>query len=179
VIGVIQAIARSHSPTHQRQIFAGLAAVLVVALTAGTALTVVSEHRVDVQTLGKFGDPGARVAAEIPPGACVVSDAEALLISGNRAVSTRANCPVVVDSTGTWISFVPAHPPADKGVEVSDPQLVAYWTSVFQRVDYVVLSSGKTFRIPWTPALRAQLAKDFHMLPGYSPLIYKADRLSS
>jgi alpha-1,2-mannosyltransferase len=157
----------------------GLAALLVVALGVGSAITVLSEHRYEVYTMRIFGDPGARVTAVIPEGACAVSDAEGLLIAGNRAVSSRSDCPVVVDSTGTWISFVPAHPPAAHGVEVSDPALVAYWANVFRHVDYIVLSSGKTFRIPWTPALLAEVKDHFHELPGVEPLIYEADNLSS
>ena len=123
-----------------------------------------------------FGDPGARVTTAIPKGACAVSDAEGLLIAGDRALSSRSDCPVVVDSTGTWISFVPAHPPTARSVEVSDPALVAYWANVFRHVDYIVLSSGIAFRIPWTPALCAEVSDDFHQLPGSAPLIYlKAD----
>jgi alpha-1,2-mannosyltransferase len=155
-----------------------LTLALVAALTAGAAITVQSEHRFELATMGIFGDPGARVTADIPKGACVVSDAEGLLIAGDRALSSRAGCPVVVDSTGTWISFVPDHPPAAKGVEVSSPALVAYWASVFSHVDYIVLSSGIAFRIPWTPALRAYVKTHFHSLPGFAPIIYKADDLS-
>jgi hypothetical protein len=156
----------------------GLAALLVVAVGVGSAITVVSEHRYEVYTMRIFGDPGARVTAALPKGACAVSDAEGLLIAGNRALSSRSDCPVVVDSTGTWISFVPAHPPAAHGVEVSDPALVAYWANVFRHVDYIVLSSGIAFRIPWTPALRAYVKDHFHELPGFAPLIYEADNFS-
>ena len=150
----------------------------VVAVGVGSAITVVSEHRYEVYTMRIFGDPGARVTAALPKGACAVSDAEGLLIAGNRALSSRSDCPVVVDSTGTWISFVPAHPPAARSVEVSDPALVAYWANVFRHVDYIVLSSGIAFRIPWTPALRAEVKDHFHELPGFAPLIYEADNLS-
>lgn len=152
---------------------------VVLALGVGTLLTVVAEHRDEVYTMRFFGDPGARVAATIPRGACVVSDAEGVLIAGNRALASRADCPVVVDSTGTWISYVPSHPPAAHGVEVSDPALVAYWAKVFRHVDYIVLSSGIAFRIPWTPALRAEVRDNFHELPGVAPLIYEADRLAT
>jgi alpha-1,2-mannosyltransferase len=156
----------------------GLAALLIVALGVGSVITVVSEHRYELYTMRIFGDPGARVMAAIPKGACAVSDAEGLLITGNRALSSRADCPIVVDSTGTWISFVPSHPPAAKGVEVSDPALIAYWANVFRHVDYIVLSSGIAFRIPWTTALRAEVKDHFHELSGDAPLIYEANSFS-
>jgi len=156
----------------------GLTAATVLALGLGTLITVISEHRYEIYTMHIFGDPGARIMAAIPKGACVVSDAEGLLISGDRALSSRADCPVVVDSTGTWISYVPSHPPAARGVEVSSPALVAYWANVFHHVDYIVLSSGIAFRIPWTPALRAEVKDHFSALPGFAPLIYKADNLA-
>ncbi len=154
-----------------------LAAVVALVLGVGSLITVVSEHRYEVYTMRIFGDPGARVAAEIPKGSCAVADAEGLLIAGDRALSSRADCPIVVDSTGTWISYVPSHPPTARSVEVSDPALIAYWAKVFRHVDYIVLSSGIAFRIPWTPALRAEVREHFHELPGFAPLIYKADRL--
>jgi hypothetical protein len=156
-----------------------LAGTVVLALGAGSLITVVSEHRYEVYTMRIFGDPGARITAAIPKGACVVSDAEGLLIAGNRALSSRADCPVVVDSTGTWISYVPSHPPTAHSLEVSDPALVAYWANVFRHVDFIVLSSGIAFRIPWTAALRAEVKDRFHELPGFAPLIYKADSHSS
>jgi hypothetical protein len=152
----------------------GLATALVVALGIGSAITVVSEHHYEVYTMRIFGDPGARVTAAIPKGACAVSDAEGLLIAGDRALSSRPDCPIVVDSTGTWISFVPAHPPT-KSVDVSDQALVAYWANVFRHVDYIVLSSGIAFRIPWTPALCAEVNDHFHELAGFAPLIFEAD----
>jgi alpha-1,2-mannosyltransferase len=158
---------------------AALSTAVVLALGAGSLITIISEHRFEVYTMQIFGDPGSRIAAMIPKDACAVSDAEGLLIAGNRVLSSRADCPVVVDSTGTWISYVPLHPPAARGVEVSDPALVAYWANVFRHVDYIVLSSGIAFRIPWTPALRAEVKDRFHEVPGFAPLIYKADSLSN
>jgi hypothetical protein len=156
-----------------------LSSLVVLALGVASGITIVSEHRFEVVTMQIFGDPGSRVAAMIPKGACAVSDAEGLLIAGNRVLSARADCPVVVDSTGTWISYVPAHPPAARGVEVSNPALVAYWANVFRHVDYIVLSSPTPFRIPWTPALQAEVAARFHQLPGSEPVIYEANSASS
>lgn len=148
--------------------------VVLCALAVVSGLIVDSESHYQTNAMRRFGDPGARIQALIPKGACVVADAEALLTSGGRIVATSPKCPIVIDSTGTWISYDPLHPPVRSGRGPRNARLVAFWANVLRHVDYLVISSATSFRIPWTPALRAEVASHFTQLNGVAPLIYKA-----
>jgi hypothetical protein len=169
----------SFTPVAQRQLGAGVAGAVLLIAAVCSGLVVASETRYQTNAMHLFGDPGARVRAVVPKGACVVSDAEPLLVSGDRVVASSAKCPIVIDTTGTWISFDPLHPPVRTGLGPKDPKLVAYWAAVLRTADYLIVSSAKSFRIPWTPALRSELATRFVELPGTEPLIYKAKSAAS
>ena len=169
----------SFTPDAQRQIGAGLSGAVLLLAALGSGLVVASESSYQTTAIQLFGDPGARVRALIPKGACVIADAEALLVSGDRIVADSSKCPIVIDTTGTWISVDPLHPPIRSGRGAKSPKLVAYWADVLSHIDYLVVSSARSFRIPWTPALRAELSRRFVELPGSGPLIYKAKRQQS
>jgi hypothetical protein len=173
-VRVVQGLLGSFSSAARTQVSAGLAGAVLLVAGVASGFVVASETRYQTTAMHLFGDPGARVRALIPKGACVVADAEPLLVSGDRVVASSSACPIVIDTTGTWISYDPLHPPVRSGRGIKDPKLVAYWANVLRRTDYLIVSSGKSFRIPWTPALRSELAERFVALPGVAPLIYKA-----
>ena len=176
---VVHGILGSFSAAARTQLSAGLAGAVLLVAAVASGFVVSSETRYQTTAMHLFGDPGARVRALIPKHACVVADAEPLLVSGDRVVASSARCPIVIDTTGTWISYDSLHPPVRSGRGIKDPKLVAYWANVLRHVDYLIVSSGKSFRIPWTPALRSELAQRFVALPGDAPLIYKAKNAQS
>jgi len=102
-----------------------------------------------------FGDPGPTIASVIPAGSCAVTDAYSLLVSANRISPTDPKCPVIVDATGTWLSYSPDDPPLPCGCGPKDPSLVAAWKGWLSQATYAVFAGARSFRIPWTPALRS------------------------
>lgn len=158
----------------RRRILVGLGGAVLLGISVVSGLVIDSESHFQTSAMRLYGDPGPRIQALIPKGACVVADAEALLTSGDRVVAASASCPIVIDSTGTWLAVDPLHPPIRSRLGPKDPRLVAFWAGVLRHVDYLIVSSTRSFRIPWTPSLRAELARRFDQLPGVGPLVYKA-----
>jgi hypothetical protein len=104
------------------------------------------DHRVR-GTNGTIIEPHDAVTTAIPGGSCVVSDSPAILILGDRFLSTRANCPAIVDPYGMWLvdnggNVPPQQPPFNDA-------FVASWKATFERADYVVLTSPRSDYIPW------------------------------
>jgi hypothetical protein len=150
-------------------IIAGSLALVAILGGSGVVLHITSQYQ--RSRIIRFGDPGPAIDKAIPAGACAVSDAESILIAANR-VSTAANCPIVDDSTGTWLSFDPTNPPTRVTSSPKDPALVAYWQQVLSRVTYVTFAGRAAFRIPFTRALRHWFYNHFSQAPGPSALTY-------
>jgi hypothetical protein len=148
-----------------------IGAVVLVALLLGAAGVLDSEIVNDHNGISRAGDPGPRLAAAIPHGSCAMSDAAILLVLANRFSTTTKDCPVILDPTGTWLDYDPAHPELANGVR--DPKLVALWQHALARADYVELSRPMPFRIPWTPALNADFASSFALVPHSQTLCYR------
>ena len=148
--------------------------VWIALLVAGIVGALVPAAAYQRTIVGKFGDPGPAIAAAIPAGACVVTDAESALVSAGRADVGPAGCPAIVDATGTWLSIDPGHPPGPRQLHPhDDPRLVAIWARIFGESRYVVFGSGpKAFRIPWTPALRREFNARF--VPVAGRLVFRA-----
>jgi hypothetical protein len=157
----------------RRPVVAIASGLLLVVGFGGAAAITATEVGFDTWALQGTVDPGASIARAIPAGSCVISDAASLAIAGSR-FAAPPGCPVFVDSTGTWIEIDPNNPPAP---HIEHPQmpvsLVASWKNWFSRADYVVLSAPYSFRIPWTPALRAYFQANYHVVPAANALIYQ------
>ena len=155
-------------------LFAGCSVLVVL---AGSAAIATSEARYDKHEIVNAGDPGPVIARAIAPGSCVLSDAASLLILANRFSTVSAQCPAILDSSGTWLSYDPTHLPPGKAP--AQPAIVALWSNAFSKASYVVLSGPKTFRIPWTKALHVQFAAQFsrEVLGGAN--LYRATARSS
>ncbi len=145
----------------------GLASFLVASTTV-----VVIEARFQANKMDHFGDPGKSLDRSIPAGSCVISDAVILLIIANR-MNFAPSCPVMVDSTGTWLTYDAAHPPQRNRREPMDPALVALWQRMFSQVDYAVFAGKSAFRVPFTPALSQWFNDRFAVIPGAAPISFK------
>jgi hypothetical protein len=153
----------------------GAGAVTVIGLGVASVAVLSTVTSYDKVLVDKFGDPGPAIAAVIPNGTCVLTDAETVLVSAGRAGTGPAGCPAIVDATGTWLSVDPDHPPVSSGLEPKDPALVAFWQKAFGQADYVVFSGVKAFRIPFTPALRSWFAAHFTEIATKPLSIYRND----
>ncbi len=147
-----------------------LGTAVVVALCAGGVRLGVGDASYAAATVAKAGDPGPKIAALVPAGACAIADAAILLITANR-YSTGAGCPAVVDPTGAWLVADPHHPERASGPR--SPALVATWRVWFAEATYVVLSRPTTFRIPWTPALRAYFGAHDRLVKASGAFVYR------
>ena len=171
--------ARSMSPRNwSRQIFGFKALPIVLcgvglaSFLAASTTVVVIEARFQASKMEHFGDPGKSLDLSIPVGSCVISDATILLIIANR-MNFSSSCPVMVDSTGTWLSYDAAHPPQRNRREPMDPALVALWQRLFSHADYAVFAGKSAFRVPFTPALSQWFNNRFIVIPGAAPITFR------
>jgi Glycosyltransferase family 87 len=104
----------------------------------------------------------------IPPGACVLSDEVALLISADRFVSSAPDCSAMVDGFGT--SYALAHGQSSLTAG-RVPAVAAVWRQAFGAARYVLLTSYDPNRIAWTPQLLAYFRANFVPVTGnWAPL---------
>jgi hypothetical protein len=104
----------------------------------------------------------------IPPGACVVTDQVSLLISADRFTSSAPGCSVVVDGTGTSYALGRGRTAATAGTV---PAVAAVWQQAFRAARYVLLTRYDTYRIGWTPQIRAYFRDNFASASGnWAPL---------
>lgn len=148
----------------------GVAACAVIVL--GVHAVLPAQVAYEQSIMDRFGDPGPSFAAGIPKGACALSDVASILVTADRAISAKPDCPPVIDATGTWLSIDPTHPPVRSGTGVKNPAIVALWRHWFAQADYVAFSGAKAFRIPWTPALHAYFSAHFHRVTTTGLLVY-------
>jgi hypothetical protein len=159
----------------QRTVFSS--AVMSLALVCIAAL-VTTTSKYDATVMDHFGDPGPSIASVIPAGSCVITDAYSLLVSANRISPNKPGCPIVVDATGTWLSYSPNDPPLPCGCGPKDPTLVAAWKTWLSQASYAVFAGTTSFRIPWTKALRSWFAANYvHSKETTLPVYINTHRL--
>jgi len=112
--------------------------------------------------------PVAAVKRVIPPGACVLTDQESLLIAADRFTSDVPGCSLMVDATGT--DYVLGH--GRNGLTAGRvPAVAAVWRKAFDAAQYVWLTPYNTLRIAWTPGLEAYFHSHFTPVSGpWAPL---------
>jgi hypothetical protein len=104
----------------------------------------------------------------IPPGACVLTDEVALLISADRFVSADPACPVVIDGTGTSYALASGRSSFTAG---RVPAVASVWRQGFRAARYVLITPYNSYRIAWTPELRAYFRTHFSRVSGdWAPL---------
>ena len=171
--------ARANSPrTWTRAVFGTRVlpiAMCVLGITsfvfASTTVTTI-EARYQASKMDHFGDPGKSLDQAIPAGSCVLSDAIILLVIANR-MNFSPSCPVMVDSTGTWLAYDAAHPPQRNRREPKDPALVALWQQLLSHADYAVFAGKSAFRVPFTPALSQWFNDRYAVVAGAAPITFK------
>lgn len=115
------------------------------------------------------------IEAAVPPGACVLSDQESVLISAGRFGAASARCPVIVDGTGVSYALGGGRSAPQAG---SVPAVARLWAQDFRAAGYVLLTPSNRKRIAWSPQLESYFAGHFRELHGrWAPLtLYKRDR---
>jgi len=167
-------VGRFGPETRRRLVLLGAGAV-VVAATLGSVVVLRSDTAYQKGIVDRFSDPGPSIAATVPSGPCVLSDAETILVSAGRAGTGPRGCPAIVDATGTWLSYDSTHPPVKSGAGPKDPALVALWRTALGKTDYVVLSGICAFRIPWTTALYGYFDSHYSRVPGPFGLAFRRE----
>ena len=150
-----------HRSAGLRRAAIGLAglAVLVLPFVAGGA---------ESSPTPTYADALSAVQRVIPPGACVLSDEVALLISADRFTSSTPGCSVMVDGFGT--SYALAH--GQRSLTAGRvPAVAAAWRQAFGAARYVLLTSYDPGRIAWTPQLLGYFRANFVPVTGdWAPL---------
>jgi alpha-1,2-mannosyltransferase len=108
------------------------------------------------------------VAAEIPPGACVLTDEVSLSIAADRFTNLPPGCPDIIDSLAA--TLVLSDGVSVQGGAQNMPAVVAQWQTWFSKADYVWLSpdKGSRRRIPWTAGLSDWFNTNFAKVGAYS-----------
>jgi hypothetical protein len=108
------------------------------------------------------------VAAEIPPGACVLTDEVSLSIAADRFTNLPPGCPDIIDSLAA--TLVLSDGVSVQGGAQNMPAVVAQWQTWFSKADYVWLSpaEGSKRRIPWTAGLSDWFNTNFAKVGAYS-----------
>ena len=149
---------RPPRPGRLRRAAAGAAALAVIVLP-------IAAPRAESVPASTYSTAITALARVIPPGACVVSDQESLLISADRFVSSVPGCLPVVDGFGT--SYALAGRPASAAG--ANPAVANLWKRAFLAAHYILLTQYNPRRIAWTPELRAYLHSNFTYVPGPWP----------
>ena len=156
--------------------FLGPFLMLSLALAVGRVLPILREVAVGLSALVLLGalmhallvargvspapDPAAALDRLIPPGACVVTDNPAYLISANRYLA-GPGCPPLVDPYGATIDL--SQGKVANGGAASSGAAVDAWRGYFERAGYLLLTPASGVRIPWTLALEAYVERHFRM----------------
>ncbi|MGH9126999.1 MAG: phospholipid carrier-dependent glycosyltransferase [Acidimicrobiales bacterium] len=111
-------------------------------------------------------DPADAIDLVIPKGACVVTDAPALLVNANRFDARSTSCPDGVDPLGTTLSLNHGHHPSSE-LPDSSPAVRAVLSDL-SRADYIILSGMASSRWPWTPTVVGYIQTNFvqMVVPG-------------
>ena len=120
-------------------------AVLILLVTVIQVREMYPLHRSGAQAL----------AAQIPAGACFVTDQASIAIAADRFANPPAGCPDIIDSLAA--TLVLSNGVSVQGGAKNMPAVVAQWKTWLGKADYVLLSPDHASqrRIPWTPALSA------------------------
>jgi hypothetical protein len=125
---------------------------------------------------GTVAQPGAVVSVAVPAGACAISDSPAVLILGNRYLSTSPGCPAVVDPYGMFLALNGGVVPPN-----SSPPLESFtdrWRTYFQEAQYVVLTFPFSDYVPWTTGLTTWFTQHYVLISS-SPFAYIYQNRSS
>ena len=104
-------------------------------------------------------DPSATISADVPPGACVISDSVTVLILADRFNTSDASCPDIVDSYGLDLVLARGYTFAAGGS--ASPVVQQNWLSYFEHSDYLVFTGRADGTIPATAAILSVLHHDF------------------
>lgn len=165
-------LARSRVFEDRRSLLWAIPAVAVLGVVVLGVLLIEQDTSYASSYLSDSADPSAVLDAQIPEGACVVSDYAIFAINANRFDPAGTGCPAVVDPFGMWLSRNNGQPPPAS--PPYPPVFTAAWQGWFGSSDYVVLSVPYSNYVPWTSGLVSYFNKNFYLLSS-GPRTYVYD----
>jgi len=118
---------------------------------------------------GTVAEPGVVVSIAIPAGACAISDSPAVLILGNRYLSTTPGCPAIVDPYGMFLALNGGVVPPTTSAPAAS--FTDQWQTYFEEAQYVVLTFPFSEYIPWTTTLETWFRQNYTLVSS-SPFAY-------
>jgi len=109
------------------------------------------------------------VSIAIPAGACAISDSPAVLILGNRYLSTTPGCPAIVDPYGMFLALNGGVVPPSTSAPAAS--FTDQWQIYFEEAQYVVLTFPFSEYIPWTTTLETWFRQNYTLVSS-SPFAY-------
>jgi hypothetical protein len=100
--------------------------------------------------------PATVIDAQIPPGACVVTNNSSVAVILGRSTSV-SSCPQVIDPYGVDLVYAHVGGPMSSTAD----RLHIYWDGVLAKAQYLLLASDALTRLPWR-SLQPQVERDFH-----------------
>jgi hypothetical protein len=164
-----------HGPRYlDSTVFKVAVAVLFAGATVAMATHDFSYQRQFIQynlrgNSGTVAEPGVVVSAAIPAGACTISDSPAVLILGNRYLSTTPGCPAIVDPYGMFLALNDGVVPPNASTPVAS--FTTLWQGYFQQAQFVVLTFPYSEYVPWTTALESWFNQNYTLISS-SPFAY-------
>ena len=104
-----------------------------------------------------------RVAAArrvIPAGACVLTTEASLTIAADRFVTTRRDCPAIVDPFGTVLAVTAGH----AGRIMASPKLEQLWAQAVRHADVLWMRPERDAEVAYTPQLRRYIRSHFRRI---------------
>jgi 4-amino-4-deoxy-L-arabinose transferase-like glycosyltransferase len=127
--------------------------VILVILSAGDKFQAPSGTSASSRSL-------SRVAAVVPPGRCIVTDDDSILLLSDRFTADYPNCPRVVDPSGTELVLADGNTNA-LGTTAAVQRA---WFSWLERADYMVLTEPPSSHPDWGRPLRRYAYKEFSLV---------------
>ena len=161
-----------------RDLDSGLFKIALAVLVAGATFAMAS-HDLSYQrqfieynlrgNSGSVAEPGAVVSLAIPAGACAISDSPAVLILGNRYLSSNPGCPAIVDPYGMFLALNGGVVPPNNSPPVA--RFTDQWLTYFQEAQFVVLTFPFSDYVPWSTGLTTWFRQNYVLISS-SPFAY-------
>lgn len=145
-----------------------LPTVVAVALVLAVSAVHAAGIPASLPVLGSTAAQIATVDAQVPAGACVLTDDPEFTIEVDRFTASSPGCPPVVDSFGTTTTLS-LNRTSRRGVA----KAARLWLSYFQKAQYLMLSQASLTRIVWTPRLESYVYAHFTLVTQNPWLILK------
>ncbi len=125
-------------------------------------------------------NPAVAADAQIPAGACVLTDVASYTIVANRFFSAKSTCPRLIDSIGTDYALADGRNALVGAGQ--NPAVQRVWEAAFRQAQFVWLSCAPVTspscanatgrRIPWTPVISTYFTTHFRAERGAAGFLF-------